>query len=702
MVAIPRFGKRTEKAFINTPDVWWAPIEPSTKIYKGMVFRRRMDIAITTTETDTKLAISPYGIITSSEPSSTTNVWGYRGLSGTRSLLSISVMDLIKYYEHYIGPREKNGLPTPPSKRSLDYQPLVHTGCPKLCRDTLRRFKNTPPSDWGPYTIADLTPGTIVRWEKYSSRDDYYFCITNFERKPNGDTELKYTALHTPYERVHRPAFGGALDDWGGGFIITSDGHANPQYRQYIGPVGSDRLPPLRVSPSPATLSKYMNTPPEQWMPIESANNIYFGMVARDPRAINNPASYIYIMSDIPNADGTINVKGIDGKSKLTHETPQYISKIDYYTGVKTDPTPSRKDGGRKPIPPPSTSPPETVETPKEDRPPKPRTKQTTFVMPEEDPIKREQREKHLIDEIAKRQEAAERKRRKALDELDHEKVAEEKRLLQAACLALAYAFGKDAPDACDTQYADIIQHMAADVVLDRISHQDAIAAITKRIRADAEEKQLDGVTKDVPDESSQVIDSRLTKVERDIENLGTQISKMTTHMESVLKRWEAISPFIPRNVIRYYDASKTRKTEERGGVIGISSFETGKVEKIPTDKKIGELSDTEITYIKNGLCIHFNQPEAEAIHAEVAAAMGTTPESLWGYNYDTGAIMFDESDEPGYKYIRCFDLTRQSTSLPYRAAGGRIKHPKRMVNRIKGAVGDRALIVTPPGVDLA
>lgn len=452
----------------------------------------------------------------------------------------------------------------------------------------------------------------------------------------------------------------------------------------------------------------YRNTPEVWWAPIKSHKDIHQGMIFRLKKEIqesgtSHDISYGVVMSDDPtHYFDEWECQELSGATGPCFMPNGYIiQKYDKYVGPREKnglpPPPSKRAKSpakpKKPVPPPKTPPPKGA-----------RGKvQSTLTPPEEDPAIREKREKQLLSEISKRQAEKKKEQQAALEKLDQEKVAEERKLLQSACLALAYAFGSDAPDACDTEYADIIQHMAADVVLGKIAHKDAVAAITERICADSEKRRaLDIIQKGGKSPADPEIDKRLARVEGDIKNLGDQISTMTTHMESVLKRWEAISPFIPRNVVRYYDATEARSKGERGGVIGISSFETGKVEKVPTKKDIDEISDTAILYVKNGLCIHFNQAEAGAIHSEIAEAMGVEPTSLWGYNYDTGVAMFDESTEPGFTFARCFDLRRSDVGAPFRAAGGRIKHPSRMVSRIKKAVGKKVRIVIPPGVDLA
>ena len=579
---IPKFGIIAERAYRNTPEVWWAPIKSHKDIHQGMIFRLKKELQ----GSDVSDGIS-YGTVMSKGSAQNLDIWDCRELSGTTHLFFIPTARIIANYEQYVGPREKNGLPPPPSKRALEFQPLAHTGCPRLRKDTTEKFMNTPYRDWDTFTIADITPGMIIRWEP--ARDDYnhYYCVTEFGYDPEKGAVLRYTPLHSPSEATYYPRFDGVVrTGWKGG-IFQDELTVNPHYQQYIGPIGDDRLP----------------------------------------------------------APGKPQTKSKEVKGKV----------------------------------------------------------QSTLTPPEEDPAIREKREKQLLSEISKRQAEKKKEQQAALEKLDQEKVAEERKLLQSACLALAYAFGSDAPDACDTEYADIIQHMAADVVLGKIAHKDAVAAITERICADSEKRRaLDIIQRGGKSPADPEIDKRLARVEGDIKNLGDQISTMTTHMESVLKRWEAISPFIPRNVVRYYDATEARSKGERGGVIGISSFETGKVEKVPTKKDIDEISDTAILYVKNGLCIHFNQAEAGAIHSEIAEAMGVEPTSLWGYNYDTGVAMFDESTEPGFTFARCFDLRRSDVGAPFRAAGGRIKHPSRMVSRIKKAVGKKVRIVIPPGVDLA
>ncbi|NMD39105.1 MAG: cell envelope integrity protein TolA [Christensenellaceae bacterium] len=525
-----------------------------------------------------------YGTVMSKGSAQNLDIWDCRELSGTTHLFFIPTARIIANYEQYVGPREKNGLPPPPSKRALEFQPLAHTGCPRLRKDTTEKFMNTPYRDWDTFTIADITPGMIIRWEP--ARDDYnhYYCVTEFGYDPEKGAVLRYTPLHSPSEATYYPRFDGVVrTGWKGG-IFQDELTVNPHYQQYIGPIGDDRLP----------------------------------------------------------APGKPQTKSKEVKGKV----------------------------------------------------------QSTLTPPEEDPAIRERREKQLLSEISKRQAEKKKEQQAALEKLDQEKVAEERKLLQSACLALAYAFGSDAPDACDTEYADIIQHMAADVVLGKIAHKDAVAAITERICADSEKRRaLDIIQKGGKSPADPEIDKRLARVEGDIKNLGDQISTMTTHMESVLKRWEAISPFIPRSAVRYYEQTKG---EKGAGVLGISSIQTGTVEQIPTDMSISEMHDTAILYVKNGLCIHFKDVDIEYVHNTISEAMGITPDMLWGYDPTTKVILIGSSDETGFDRMRCFDLVRKKTTEPFAAAGGRIPGPRRMVSRLQSKLGDRVKIVIPEGVNLA
>ncbi len=449
----------------------------------------------------------------------------------------------------------------------------------------------------------------------------------------------------------------------------------------------------------------YRNTPEVWWAPIKSHKDIHQGMIFRLKKEIqesgtSHDISYGVVMSDDPtHYFDEWECQELSGATGPCFMPNGYIiQKYDKYVGPREKnglpPPPSKRAKSpakpKKPVPPPKTPPPKGA-----------RGKvQSTLTPPEEDPAIREKREKQLLSEISKRQAEKKKEQQAALEKLDQEKVAEERKLLQSACLALAYAFGSDAPDACDTEYADIIQHMAADVVLGKIAHKDAVAAITERICADSEKRRaLDIIQRGGKSPADPEIDKRLARVEGDIKNLGDQISTMTTHMESVLKRWEAISPFIPRSAVRYYEQTKG---EKGAGVLGISSIQTGTVEQIPTDMSISEMHDTAILYVKNGLCIHFKDVDIEYVHNTISEAMGITPDMLWGYDPTTKVILIGSSDETGFDRMRCFDLVRKKTTEPFAAAGGRIPGPRRMVSRLQSKLGDRVKIVIPEGVNLA
>lgn len=455
------------------------------------------------------------------------------------------------------------------------------------------------------------------------------------------------------------------------------------------------------------TLKKYMQAPADQWAPIESADDVHKGMVIRNPDEPENPAYYLYVTTDVPDKGHHL-VRALDGTRESKITPGAFPKRFQQFIGPVKGGLPEKQESPKAPIPPPEKpdkdSADEKTEKMQELKKQMARRKgvQQSLVAPESTPEEREKREAKLAAEVEKRRKAEHKQQQDALKNLDHEKVAEEKKLLQAACLALAYAFGKDAPDACDTAYAEVINHMATDVVLNKVSHTDAVAAIVARIRADADAKAVTTAKSADQDKTTKAIDTRLTQVEKDIKSLDKQISRMTTHMESVLKRWEAISPFIPSNAIQYFETSKHKRPSAKGGNLGVISYQTGNVEKIPTDKNLDEIVETRVLSVKNGLCIHFNQSEAEAVHNSIASAMGLDPKQLWGYDPETQECYAEKSEEPGYTFVRCFDLTRSVTTNPYEAAGGRIKNPKMLVNILRKKHKDKVLVVVPEGAELA
>ncbi len=458
-------------------------------------------------------------------------------------------------------------------------------------------------------------------------------------------------------------------------------------------------------------LRKYLQTPAEQWIPIESEDDIHRGMVIRNPAEPENPVYYLYVLTDA--AEGGYHlVRALDGTRESKIAPSALARRYQQFAGPTTKTgLPSTRKPAKTPIPPPSKSPakpkakdPENAKKIQilKDQMALRKRGQQTLAAREDPPAEREKSEKKLIAKIEERRKKEQQRQFDALANLDEVKVAEEKKLLQAACLALAYAFGEDAPDACDTTYAEIVEHLATDVVLGKFSHKNAVAAIVTRIRSDAEKKNLVATTTAKQDVATTGIDTRLSKVEKDIKSLDKQISRMTTHMENVLKRWEAISPFIPSNSIQYFETAKHKRSPKKGGNIGVISYHTGSVKKIPTDKGLDEIVETQVLFVQNGICIHFKNSVAKQLHIDIAELIGSNPEKVWGYDMDTGECYFDASEEPGYDYVRCFDLTRSRFDQPYVASGGRIKNPKRFLKTISDKFGKDILVAVTTGAELA
>ncbi len=452
------------------------------------------------------------------------------------------------------------------------------------------------------------------------------------------------------------------------------------------------------------TLKKYMQAPADQWIPIESADDVHKGTIIRKPDEPENPVYYLYVLTDTPDKGHHL-VRALDGtrESKITPD--KFPRLYHQFVGPTKPEVTAAQKVPTKPIPPPATgvdtTDPKKMQKLKEQMARR-KEVQMALTPSESTPEEREKREAKLAADIEKHRKLEKQQHQNSLKNLDEEKIAEEKKLLQAACLALAYAFGSKAPDACDTTYAEIVNHMSTDVVLGKITHQDAVAAIVARIRADAETQGTAAEKTGAQGAAVKGIDTRLTRVETDIKHLDTQLSRMTTHMESVLKRWEAISPFLPSNAIQYFETTKHHRMEKKGGTLGVMSYQTGNVEKVPTDKNLDEIIGTQVLSVKNGLCIHFNPSEAAAVHEAIAAAMELKPENLWGYDYETKECHFDKSEEKGFKYVRCFDLTRSTMSAPYKAAGGRIKAPRALVSRLQRSHKGKVMVIVPPGADLA
>lgn len=490
------------------------------------------------------------------------------------------------------------------------------------------------------------------------------------------------------------------------------------------------------------TLKKYMQTPDSQWVPIKSPDDVHSGMVIRSFTDPNDPLLYLYVTTDTP-VGGYHILKPLGGSSTrlptseirimpsafpkryhqfvgptsadglpLTTTAPQEEEPTQppaapaAPTAPAAPAAPAAPSKGKKKIdvlkeemaaiqakrkPPEPESPPKRKSSPKSKSPPK----------PSEEKIQTE-REATLAAELEKERKAEELAARKALKTLDKEKVKEETKLLQAACFALAHAFGEAAPEACDTIYAKTVSDLATDVVLGKISHNDAIASIVATVRADAESKGLAAIATPAPAKGAKKHEDRIDQVEKDIKHLDAQVTRMATHLESVLKRWESIAPKIPTNTIKYFEAPRAKRSTPEGSTIGVMSYTTGEVEKIRTTQTPAEIKDGTILSITNGLCIHFNQSNAEGVHAAIADAMGVAPENLWGYDFKTKEVHAAESEEEGFAFVRCFTLSRSSGNAPFHAAGGRLAHPSVLVSSLKQKYGDSVLIVVPEGVVLA
>jgi len=465
------------------------------------------------------------------------------------------------------------------------------------------------------------------------------------------------------------------------------------------------------------TLRKFMQTPMEWWVPIESESEIHEGTVIRKIDVPYAPEHYYYIRSDVP-IEGKYSTYSIDGTHEPEIPASVIVQEYQRFIGPTTKYALPAISAAKPPEPEVKVEPEAKVEPEdpekiralkeqmaarKQEKKATPSKKVAVIAAKEDLPADREKSEQKLIATVEKKRKQKQKQQVEALATLDEARVSEEKKLLQAACLALAYAFGKDAPEVCDTRYTEGIEHLATDVVIGKMSHQDAIAAIVSQIQADAEKKEIGtkpATTKDrKPDKE---IDTRLARVETDIKALDTQIARLTTHVENVLKRWEMISPFIPSNRIQYFETPKHKRDAEKGGKVGIISYQTGTVEKIPTEKTLDEIKDTQVLFVQNGICIHFKDSVARQLHIEIAKHIDSKPEDVWGYNMVTGKCYFDPSDEPGYDYVRCFDLTRPRTDRPYTAAGGRIKNPGKFVKTISDMFKDDVLIVVAEGAELA
>ena len=407
-----------------------------------------------------------------------------------------------------------------------------------------------------------------------------------------------------------------------------------------------------------ATLRKYMQVPKDRWSPIPSPDDIHMGMVIRNPDEPDNPVFYLYVMTETP-VKGHHLVKSLDGTRESKVMPKALVKRYHYYAGPSTPAgLPTETKPKKAPIPPPpqktdkKSGDADTAARLKDLKEHMERRKTAQQLIDEAKPAieERKRREQLLAEGAEKRRVAEKRKMQDALKTLDKDRVDEEKKLLQAACLALAYAFGKDAPDACDTTYAEIINHMATDVVLGKITHTDEDAAVVARIRADADKKAVETATTDDTkrQKTSTVIDTRLTQVEKDIKSLDKQISRMTTHMENVLKRWEAISPFIPTNAIQYFESSKHKRSTKKGGTIGVTSYHTGNIEKIKTDKSLDDIGDSTRVLLKNGSVSILNRAWRKTSTYLSPRHMGYDPKSVWGYDFDTDECLFDKSDEKG------------------------------------------------------
>ena len=473
-------------------------------------------------------------------------------------------------------------------------------------------------------------------------------------------------------------------------------------------------------------VNRYLRYPDEHWKPLTRSDALARGMVVRRTSDPQNPESLFYILTDQPNSHGMYSLRRVDGTREIDLLTPRIQNEYSRYIGSPSEKTETSSEGGDpKPIKTPeeterakviveqrelqeemkrappgglhvkgagtllekiksgeSTRPADPASTghvaqPSPSQPPKPRGRPRTEppTRPSTPPIPSKEPDADTIRKVAEFGEKISGKIPKSANE---KKVKEEEeRLLTAACAALVLGSGS-VPDAkaCEETFKETINRLANAVALRELTHDDAIKQIVQVIKAALDEKGSDAFSS----KEAAKAEKRIDKIEGSVTILSQKLDQMNNQMRQVLLRWEQISPILPTSHVQYY--LKDRK--KKGGKVGMTSYHTGRVESVDTEKSLDEMDETLVLYVKSGLCFHFNEKDAPMFHELYARTLNKEPENVYGYDAETGDINYEESSLPGYTYSLCVDLTRRKTEDPYMAAGGRIQHPRAWVKNVE------------------
>lgn len=463
------------------------------------------------------------------------------------------------------------------------------------------------------------------------------------------------------------------------------------------------------------TANRYLRYPDEHWRPLTRSDVLAKGMVIRRTAEPTNPETLFYIITDQSSKQGMHTLRRVNGTRELDLLTPKIQSEYSVYIGPPekkkstepegdpaTEPTPEELERAQviaeqkqmqdemKRAPPgglhikggdkllekikagESTRPADPVSTgqgakpaPKETKPRgRPRkTPEQTFKTPDAETIRK----------VAELGEKISGKLPKTTSERKVKE--EEERLLMTACAALVIGSGS-IPDAqmCEETFKDKIGHLANAVALHEITHDDAVREIVRLVKQELEKK---GAQQFSPKETK-----RIEQLETSMVSISKKLDQMNNQMKNVILRWEQISPVLPTSHVQYY--LKDRKKGGKGGKVGVTSYHTGRVEQVDTEKSLDEMDETLVLYIKNGLCFHIKSDDIPTFHELYADALDKEPEMVYGFDAETGDIMYDVSDTSGYDYMLCVDLTRRKADLPYAAAGGRVPHPRAWVRAVE------------------
>jgi hypothetical protein len=473
------------------------------------------------------------------------------------------------------------------------------------------------------------------------------------------------------------------------------------------------------------TVNRYLRYPDEHWQPLTRSDILKRGMVVRKTADPKNPETLFYILTDQPNSHGMYSLRRVNGTREIDLLAPRIQNEYSHYVGTPSEKSTDSTEGGQKTTKNPeeterakviveqrelqeemkrappgglhvkgagtllekiksgeSTRPADPASTghvaqPSPSQPPKPRgrPRKEPPTRPPTPPTPSKEPDAETIRKVAEFGEKISGKIPKSVNE---KKVKEEEeRLLTAACAALVLGSGS-VPDAkaCEETFKETINRLANAVALRELTHDDAIKQIVQVIKAALDEKGSDAFSS----KEAAKAEKRIDKIEGSVTILSQKLDQMNNQMRQVLLRWEQISPILPTSHVQYY--LKDRK--KKGGKVGMTSYHTGRVESVDTEKSLDEMDETLVLYVKSGLCFHFNEKDAPMFHELYARTLNKEPENVYGYDAETGDINYEESSLPGYTYSLCVDLTRRKTEDPYMAAGGRIQHPRAWVKNVE------------------